>query len=271
MNTNLSLINTDPMNPAANGGPAAAALPLPLPRRTRNRPRSNIALLPHGVREMVNQALREGMIYEEIICRVGILVGQDHGVNRSNLSRWYKTDYQDWLREKNRLEYTIAQGDAVLARLARLKAETGADLPDLTAALLASLLQSTLQDFQPDTFKAWLAQNPQDLFRLLTSLNAHIAVRSQHTLAEIARVRCHIEVAEKAETAAQAAAEAEVPAQRLYDSEMFRNSTGTPLEQLMANLKARASAQKPKKRRHTSAKQPQIHPANSSSVAPDCS
>ena len=162
---------------------------------------------------MVNQALREGMIYEEIITRIGILAGQDHGVNQSNLSRWYKTGYQDWLREKNRLENTIAQSDAVLTRLARLKAETGADLPDLTAAFLASLLQSSLQDFQPDTFKAWLAQNPEQLFRLLTSLNAHIAVRSQHTLAEIARVRCHIEVAQKAEAVAQAAADAEVPAQ----------------------------------------------------------
>ena len=61
------------------------------------------------------------MDYREIINRIGTLAGKDHGVTPSILSRWYKTGYKECLQKTTHLEDTIAQSDAALTRLARLK------------------------------------------------------------------------------------------------------------------------------------------------------
>ena len=295
MNTNLALNNSENGTQEANGtapaaipltslpppapssvvgpssllpsSPSAAMPTLPPPRHSRNRPRSNIALLPSGVREMVNQALREGMIYEEIITRVGILVGEDHGVNCSNLSRRYKTGCQDWLREKNRLENTIAQGDAVLTRLARLKAETGADLPDLTAAFLAPSSKTPFRTSNPTRSRPGSPKTPKN-----SSASSPASTPTSPSVPSIPSPKSPVFAATskspKKPKPPPKPPPRNVPAQRIDDAEMFRKCTGTPLDLLTAGLKARASAQKPKKRRRTSAEQPQIQPASSSSVAP---
>ena len=232
-----------------------------------NRPRSNVARLSCQVREMVNFALREGMDYREIIIRIGTLAGQDHGVTPSILSRWYKTGYKEWLRKTTHLEDTIAQSDAALTRLARLKSETGADLSDLIETFLASLLQNTLQDFDPAALKALMTEKPAEIFRLIGCLNANITARSSQLRAEIARVRTHIQVAEKEKTIKVEP----VPAKKLYDDELIRLAFDKPaLQQLrelvgptrLKKIEERCAAPKPPKlhkKRHS--RSPVHHPA----------
>jgi hypothetical protein len=224
-------IASAPVTDAPDGDDAPVSHWVRLPQNP-NRPRSNIARLSRQAREMVNVALREGMDYREIIIRIGAMAGKDHGVTPSMLSRWFKTGYKDWLRQTTHLEDTIAQSDAALTRLARLKSETGADLSDLLETFLASLLQKTLQDFDPAALKALLADKPAEIFRLISCLNANIAVRSSRQHAEIARVRCHIQVAEKE----KAARVEPIPAKKLYEAEFVRHGLEIPFEQRLSDL-----------------------------------
>jgi len=209
-----------------------------------NRPRSNVARLSREIREFVNVALRDGMDYREIVIRLEGLAGHDHGVTPSILSRWFKTGYQEWLRQTTRLEDTIAQSEAALTRLARIKTKTGADFPDLLTAFLAGLMQKTLEDFDPAALRALLAEKPAEIFRLIACLNAHIAVRSRQQQADIARVRCQIEVAEKG----KANQKKPVPATDLYQAEIIRQAYGTPLEQLIKAYKIRLPDDEPEQR-----------------------
>jgi len=269
MNTKLSIENTENTNLGTAAGPAHAAQaacpspalpvrnpqsairnprspirhasPPPSPRSATsqpeprdptdnpNRPRNNIARLPHEIHEIINQALREGEDYHIIIARVEHLVGKDHGVYPSNLSSWLRTGYREWLRQKTHLEDTIAQNDAALTQLARIKKETGADLSDLLESFLASLLQKTLRDFDPAALNALLADKPADVFRLIACLNSHIAARSKDKTAEVARARCQVQLAEKA----RFTREQPVPAHSLWESQLISKAYGTPFEQLM--------------------------------------
>jgi hypothetical protein len=228
---------------------ARAATPRERPEPDNpNRHRSNIARLPPEIREIINQALREGEEYRVIIARVQHLVGNYHGVYPSNLSSWFRTGYRDWLREKTHLENTIAQNDAALTRLCRLKSETGADLSDLLETFLASTLQRSLKEFDPASLDALLAEKPAEIFRLIACLNGLIAAKSKHKTAEVARVRCQVEVAEKA----QSAKEQPVPVRNLWEAAMLRKSYGTPFEQVMRASKGASSGKRRKKRRSVS-------------------
>ncbi len=227
--------------------PAASSTCRPAPNNL-NRPRNNIARLPREVREIVNQALREGEDYRIIIARVEHLVGKFHGVYRSNLSSWLRTGYREWLGQKTHLEDTIALNDAALTQLARLKKETGADLSDLLESFLLSLVQKTLRDFDPAALNALLADKPADVFRLIACLNNHIAARSKDKTAEVARARCQVQLAEKA----QSTREQPVPAQKQWECEMLRKTMGTPSEQWLRAHNFTASGEKMKKPRPAS-------------------
>jgi len=191
--------------------------------------------------------LREGEEYQVIIARVQHLVGNHHGVYPSNLSSWFRTGYRDWLRQKTHLEDTLAQNDAALSQLCRLKNETGADLPDLIETFLASLLQKTLRDFDPASLNTLLAEKPAEIFRLIACLNSHIAAKSRHKTAEVARVRCQVDVAEKA----QSTHHEPVPVHNLWEAALVQKAFGTPFEQITHAFDKYkpASEKEPKKRR----------------------
>jgi hypothetical protein len=222
-----------------------------------NRARSDIARLPHAVREMLNHALREGMDYREIIVRVETLAGKFHGVTPAKLSAWFRSGYADWLRQKTHLEDTVAQSEAVLAQLCRLKKETGASLPDLMETLLVSFLQKILNDLDPASLKTLLAEKPAEIFRLMACLNAHITACSRHSQAEVARVRCQVELAEKA----QAAIKEPVPAKNLWEAEMIRRAFGSPYNQLMRDIIKPALEKEEKAQKRRAAKARQTAPA----------
>ena len=63
--------------------------------------RGKVARLPDNLRHIVNTMLRDGATYDTIIGKV-----REHGVFliRSNLTRWRKGGYQDWLGQQLWLE-----------------------------------------------------------------------------------------------------------------------------------------------------------------------
>jgi hypothetical protein len=206
---------------------------------------------------MLNHALREGMDYREIIARVETLAGKFHGVTPAKLSAWFRTGYADWLRQKTHLEDTIAQSEAALLQLCRLKKETGASLPDLMETLLVSFLQKILNDLDPAALKTLLADKPAEIFRLMACLNAHIAACSRHSQAEVARVRCQVQLAEKA----QAADKEPVPARNLWEAEMIRHAFGSPYQQFMRDIIKPAVEKEEKAQKRRAARARQTAPA----------
>jgi len=253
--------------PDAPTVPAAAASTVPTPappapgsdadlRENPNRPRSDIARLPVGVREMINHSLREGVSYRQIIARITALTSKFHNITPDKLSAWYYSGYADWLRQKTQLENTLQQGTAIMERMLRIKAETGASLPDLLQSLLGSLVQKILQDFDPAALSALLADKPAEFFSLVACLNNHIAACSRHQHAEIARVRCQIDLAQ---TAQQTSAKPAVLSEELFQAERMSRlcaAMGNPADQLTARLAALATEHAPKKRRRPSRPKP---------------
>jgi hypothetical protein len=63
----------------------------------KRRRRGKISQLPEAAREQINLMIQDGVPYAEIIARLGE-VGK--GLNEDNLSRWRKTNYQDWLNDQ---------------------------------------------------------------------------------------------------------------------------------------------------------------------------
>jgi len=74
-------------------GPPKNLLPFRLSRRRRGK----IAHFPESVRHEINVMLDDGLPYKDIIAR---LAERGHRLNKDNLSRWRRSDHQDWLREK---------------------------------------------------------------------------------------------------------------------------------------------------------------------------
>jgi hypothetical protein len=70
-------------------------------RALKRRRRGKIAHLPESVHEQINLMLQDGVPYAQIIARLG---PAGVGLNKDNLSRWRKTNYQDWYQEQLWLE-----------------------------------------------------------------------------------------------------------------------------------------------------------------------
>jgi Protein of unknown function (DUF3486) len=72
-----------------------------------DRRRGKVARLPEEVRQVVNQMMRDGKPYAEIVSHL-TSVGQP-GIVERNLSRWFRGGFQDWLREQQQVEEMQAE------------------------------------------------------------------------------------------------------------------------------------------------------------------
>jgi hypothetical protein len=102
-----------------------------------------IARLPQHVRDEINIMLLDGLTYDAIIARLGPL---GEGLNKDNLSRWRKADYQDWLAEQTWLQAT-----------------TNRPQPSPETKDLAFLLH----EMDADSLRETVARNPDRLNRIL--------------------------------------------------------------------------------------------------------
>src|SRR4051812_33983377 len=67
-----------------------------------SRRNGKIARLTKEVREVVNQMIRDGAEYSQVVEELRVRGHAD--VRPRNVSRWYQGGYQDWLREQGHLE-----------------------------------------------------------------------------------------------------------------------------------------------------------------------
>jgi len=114
----------------------------------KRRRRGKIAHLPEPVREQINLMLQDGLPYAEIIARLGEL---GKGLNKDNLSRWRKTNHQDWLEDQ-------------------LCADALRQSPQLHAHEPAERISRLLMEFDPETLTQTLSRDPAKYPPLLKAL-----------------------------------------------------------------------------------------------------
>jgi hypothetical protein len=92
--------------PGANSTPPAAGEPAA--PGIKRRPRGKIARLHPDTREKINRMLDEGLTYAGLITTLG---PDGETLTEMDLSRWYKTGHQDWLKNQIWLEQTRSRLD----------------------------------------------------------------------------------------------------------------------------------------------------------------
>jgi len=81
------------------------------PNAPRRRPRGKIARLSPPIRQNLNLLLDEGLTYMEIISR---LAADAPGLTEVDMTRWYKSGFQDWIKNQLWLDQTRSRLDLAI-------------------------------------------------------------------------------------------------------------------------------------------------------------
>lgn len=92
-------VSAEPQNSEAQG---------PVPGVPARRPRGKIARLPSPIRQKLNECLDEGLTYDAIC---SFFTNEAPGLNPTDICRWYKSGFQDWLKNQLWLEETRSRLD----------------------------------------------------------------------------------------------------------------------------------------------------------------
>ena len=131
-----------------------------------NRRTGKIARLPKSLRDLVNNALRDGQPYAAIIKKL-VAEGAGDDLNEQNLTNWKEGGFVDWTKEQERLEDMAAKRDFAMEVV---KQNEGSKLHEATLHLAASQLYEALADFDIGNLKALLATNPENYAQIVNSL-----------------------------------------------------------------------------------------------------
>ena len=163
MNTEI----TNPETPAASAAqPFNPCLLTPLPEvltkggKPPRRPRGKIRRLPPPVRQKLNELLDEGLSYKDVIAALG---SDGAHLTEDDVSRWYTTGHQEWLKNQAWLESTVARLDMAVETVADHKRAS----IHLAALHVASthLFESLLREG-----KRLLEENPEAYLALANAL-----------------------------------------------------------------------------------------------------
>lgn len=80
----------------------------PVPLTPRHRPRGKIHRLPFKIRDDLNRLMDDGLTYKEIISALG---EPGSKLTEMDLSRWYASGHQDWIKNQIWLEETRTRLD----------------------------------------------------------------------------------------------------------------------------------------------------------------
>ena len=150
-----------------------------------------VAQLPRELRNLVNQALRDGTPYPDITAR---LEAQGHpGFLGSSFSRWKLGGYRQWLDEQIRFEQAQAPSPVVAALLGQIQPGRSSEIGSLNELLISHQLNEVLRDFDLSSLKAVLAQNPVQFFQLTKTLALHTMASARRQQVELDRLNHELE------------------------------------------------------------------------------
>jgi len=187
--------STDPAPPAVSS--VESPPPVISPRPHRRRGNGKVARLPRDIRNMVNQSLRDGVRYVEIIAS---LTAQGYpGFRPPHLSNWTHGGYRPWLADQKAFEHSRQHSHATAALLGSLRADGRCELTDLNELRLASQLDRLLEAVDETSLKSMLAEKPEEYFRLTKAVTSHVMARAQRQQAELLRLKYELEMRKIAE------------------------------------------------------------------------
>jgi len=196
-------MDTDTENPTGSGvdSPDSGAsllsaqpVQLPQPRRPHKRTRGNgkVARLAMPIRNMVNQSLRDGVRYVDIIATL-----KSHGYHNfqpAHLGNWVRAGYRTWLTAQETFERSRQTSEATAALLGSLRADGRCQITDLNELRLATQLDRLLDSVDETSLKTMLAEKPEEYFRLTKAVTAHVMARAQRQQAELLRFKYDLEM-----------------------------------------------------------------------------
>lgn len=137
-----------------------------------DRRTGKIARLPFDIRTEVNQWLRDGVPYAQIIAFLAAK-GYDGStesrptINEQNLTNWKDGGHQDWLKEQERLADMAAKREFAMQIV---KENDGSRLHEANLHLAASQLYDVLTDFDPQRLKDLLDEAPENYAAIANAL-----------------------------------------------------------------------------------------------------
>ena len=200
MNTEIvdCQIENQPVAEPANHLPASADLvspPIPArvaPQVTHRRLRGKVARLPLHARNLVNQALRDGVRYVDII---GLLAAHGfHGFKIYDIYTWTKRGYRLWLDQQERFEQSRPHSLRAAALLGSLRQDAASDLADLNESILSAQLNNLIETVDESNLKQLLADKPEDYFRLARAITAFADTRSRRQEVALERLKYELEI-----------------------------------------------------------------------------
>jgi hypothetical protein len=175
------------------------------------REKGKVAALKVAVRDELNMRLLNGETYEQVCLW---LRDTGHGLfNVENISNWYNSGYQKWLKHRDQLAAIRERSAVALDMVKALKASDATGNPETSLQeandlLLASQLNEALSDFDPGNLKALLADDPAKFFELANRITGQSAERTRARKLELEFAKYRDQVAEAKAQLAKATATA---------------------------------------------------------------
>ncbi len=147
-----------------HAGPARQPLAGPAGLSAPPRRRSKIARLPKAVRTRLNELLEDGLTYPQVLQTLG---PEAQDITPDNLSDWFRSGHQDWLKERAWREEMGARLEGFSDLL------TDIDPAQVSmAGLELSILQicEQLRDFTPGIYKEQFDADADKYLRMLNTL-----------------------------------------------------------------------------------------------------
>lgn len=133
-----------------------------------NRRTGKIARLPYEVRTRVNEMIRDGFTYADII---GWLIAEGHcqarDVNDQNLSNWKEGGFRDWLGEQQRLDDMRLRQEFAMEIV---QANEGSKIHEAALQVAANQVYEVLMDYDLEQLKVKLEGDPENYSRLVSAL-----------------------------------------------------------------------------------------------------
>ncbi len=177
-------MNNEPISTIATRE-AAPETPIPSkPRKPRVLP-SKISELPSDLRTLVNESLYNHVPYPKII---ELLAQKGHpGFNRSNISRWKKIGYEEWLLHQQRIQSVCLKVDDVHKHIDKFGAQ-GVDQCDrLNKIYLAAHITQTIQGFDPNMLVGDINKKPSRFYKLARIINTQSLERQRQEKIDLIR------------------------------------------------------------------------------------
>ena len=143
--------------------------------------RGKIARLPFATREEINRRLLENEEAKEILAWLNTdqKLSGPAAITSQNLSEWRAGGFAEWLEKREKVEKTKS-----LAEYCYRIAQAGGGSMDLPAAIAGGQLMEVLEDFDPQSLKAVLADKPDTWLGIL-----EMVARLQRSKADAAVVQ----------------------------------------------------------------------------------